>query len=227
MSTLMDPRADLIPELRPYAAMHDAIVRDCHRLVPAIESLRTGAEAHAIATWFARFEMVITHHHEREDDVVFPLLSREVRDFDGRDLGDEHLELDRLMEAVGVGLAAARRSATRTTRPSDASLRDAASAAGELAELMNRHIAVEERVVFPLIAAHISPDDWATAEREIQKGTSIRAMTFTLPWVLDDADPGYGGHILDDVPFVFRAVNSLWWERSYRRVAAPVRGVAS
>ena len=64
-----DPRAHLGPKLRTYAAIHDAdgagrrpLRRRGHGFTP-----RAGG-----AAGLDHFEREIEHHHEREDELVFP-----------------------------------------------------------------------------------------------------------------------------------------------------------
>ena len=218
-------RADLIPDLRDFARMHDAILRDTGRLVDAVDALGSRTDAAALAAWFTRFEMVITHHHEREDDLIFPQL-RDVAGLDPDGLGADHVELDRVMEEVSGALAMLHRSATATTEPDEVARGRARQAARELDGLMWRHLTAEESLVFPLIGDRLSPEAWAATKQQIEQGTPFRAVVFTLPWVLDGASTEDRDRILDGIPFVFRAVNALVWERSYRRVAAPVLAVA-
>ncbi|HKY16384.1 MAG TPA: hemerythrin domain-containing protein [Microthrixaceae bacterium] len=219
MDLTTDPRTNLSPQLYGYASMHDAITRDCARLESTLGHLVPGdpSVGARLVRWFDRFEAVIVHHHGGEDDLVFPLLVERDPSFDPEALTVDHHILDDTMEKLRAGLAALATDANGAARAH--SLR----AATDLRTLMADHLDREEAAVFPRMLEFVSAEEHAEIELQLRKGLKFSTLTFGLPWILDEADPDIATHIRADLPFPLLVLNTLRWDRSYRRLAAPVR----
>ena len=48
----------------------------------------------------------------------------------------------------------------------------------------------------------------------------LSSMAFTLPWILDEVHPALAEHAL--IPLPLKALNRLFWERTYARLSAPL-----
>jgi len=217
-----DPRDGLPSMLWGYAMIHDAILRDTGRLPGALGRVRDRADADRMSDWLRLFETAIVHHHEREDDLIFPFLAERCG-FNPGELTADHHVLDELFGEL-VGAIDLMRGAPETT---DHDVRHAVAVATELDQVMVRHLQVEELAVFPVVARHVEVEEWRAIEQEIQKDSSVRDAAFALPWVLEGANPAYVDHLRDDLPLPFRIINALFWKRAYDRVAAPLQAVAS
>src|SRR5690349_19362378 len=92
-----------LPEfLEGIIAVHGAMRRDADRLPAAVERTTSAQAAAAIQRWYGKFEREVVHHHEREDDVVWPILLEAAPEF-GDDLGqlaEDHHALDAAMTAT-------------------------------------------------------------------------------------------------------------------------------
>ena len=213
-----------------FAAMHDAMRRDALRLVAALDdpSARTtdrrATDVSALARWFDRFEAVIEHHHHCEDDIVWPGLESIVgrRDCGAagtafrlaqRDLLDDHQELDVAMTAV------------RTSLHEASTAIDRVDAARRFASCLDEHLAREEAAVFPLLTAHVSEEEFAVLEHAVVGVTPLVAMTFTVPWLMDDAPADLCAKVRDGMPTPIRLVNRLVLQPRYRRLVAAATGV--
>ena len=69
----------LVPEELPdflegIIVVHGAMRRDAGRLPLAAGTVTNADGARALQRWFARFAREVEHHHQREDDVVWPML---------------------------------------------------------------------------------------------------------------------------------------------------------
>jgi hemerythrin-like domain-containing protein len=212
-----------------FAAMHDAMRRDARRLVTALDAAGAPADTHrpdlpALARWFDRFEAVIEHHHHCEDDIVWPGLAALVA---SRDCGaegmsfvvtreallDDHHELDAAMTAVRE------------------SLHDAASGIGRqdvarhFEACLDAHLTREEAAVFPLLTNHVSEEEFAVLEHAVVEVTPLAAMTFTVPWIMDDAPTDLQAHVRDGMPTPIRLLNRWLLQPRYRRLVAAATGV--
>ena len=148
----------------------------------AVPSATTSASS-ALARWFDRFEAVIEHHHHCEDEIVWPGLEGSSPPADcgaegsaflvaRRDLLDDHQELDTAMGAVRTSL-----------REGSSDRRDAAR---RFEACLDEHLTREEAALFPLLLAHVSEEEFAVLEEAVLEATSLGAMTFTVPWIMDE-----------------------------------------
>ena len=206
---------------RLFAAMHDAMRRDALRLVGAVE---TTAEVTALAGWFERFAAVIEHHHHCEDEIVWPglqaIIARGHCGAEGtafldahRALLDDHEQLDVAMSAVRGSLRGA--SSMETRRES----------ARRFHGLLDQHLAREEGAFFPLLCRHVSDDEFLELEHAVGESTPFKALTFTVPWVLDGAPADIAQDMASQLPLPVRIVNRWVLEPRYRRLCEVATGV--
>lgn len=211
------PRDTLPLKLGSYAAIHDAILRDLARLECRIGRAAAGVgpelDRAGLQRWWARFERNIEHHHEREDDLVFPRLVARGAVLDLAALGDDHDVLDVLMADVRAHLA-------------DGPAGELATLATALRAHMDDHLAREEQEVFPAVDAHFTVEEYAALEAEMREGLPLREMAFTLPWIEDELHPRLLAHLYHDLPAPLLLLDRLVWQRRYARTAAPLVVVA-
>lgn len=211
------PRDTLPLKLGAYAAIHDAILRDLARLEARTRASAAGVgpdlDRAGLARWWVRFERNIDHHHEREDDLLFPLLVERGVALDLAGLTDDHDVLDRLMADVRGCLV-------------DGGPADLVVAATALRAHMDDHLTREEVEVFPAVDAHFTVEEYAELEAEMRKGLPLREMAFTLPWIEDGLQPRLHAHLCHELPAPLLALDRLLWQRRYARTAAPLVEVA-
>ena len=204
-----------------FAAMHDAMRRDARRLVAAADDT---PDLPALARWFDRFEAVIEHHHHCEDDIVWPGLAALVADRDcgiegtsfllaREELLDDHDDLDAAMTAV------------RTSLHDAASVIDRHDAARRFEACLDAHLSREEAAVFPLLTAHVSEEEFEVLEHAVVEVTPLSAMTFTVPWILDEAPADLQATVRDGMPTPIRLLNRWLLQPRYRRLVAAATGV--
>jgi hypothetical protein len=98
------------------------------------------------------------------------------------DLTDEHRALDPLMIRIPQTL---RRLAER---PEDRGLAAAlATDTATLADLLERHIDIEERDLFPAITTMVSPARWRRVEARLKRGLHPRHIGFFAAWLASAA----------------------------------------
>ena len=207
-----------------FAAMHDAMRRDARRLVAALDGDVPATDVPALARWFDRFEAVIEHHHHCEDDIVWPGLESIVgrRDCGAegtalllarQDLLDDHQELDVAMSAV------------RTSLHEASTAIDRLDAAATLRRLPRR--APRPRggggVPAPHGARH--EEEFAVLEHAVVEVTPLAAMTFTVPWIMDEAPADLCAKVRDGMPTPIRLANRWVLQPRYRGLVAAATGV--
>ncbi len=167
-------------------AIHRAVRRDLSRLAAAFDA-EEPASADAIRAYWADFASALHHHHEFEDNVVWPLLADRLEGRADALLArnaEQHAAMSATMDACEAAIA------TMSTDRSEARERLAEAAAA-----INGHLDAEEADVLPLSEV-FSPDDVAYFMAENAK---LDPPEVFLPWVLDDAAD-------DDVEFFARTV---------------------
>jgi hemerythrin-like domain-containing protein len=173
------------PDLVTYQLVHAAMLRDVQRFAYLAERVAAGAtpvsrdRAHAMRDYLRLLFAAITHHHEGEDAIVWPVIADRVADPAAMaQLTVDHQQLDPLFDEVLV--AAERLTVEPTSR----------LAADELAGWMRRlatgldaHIALEEQLIFPALREQVSLAEYEQMEGRIRKDGSLADMTFVVPWM--------------------------------------------
>jgi iron-sulfur cluster repair protein YtfE (RIC family) len=215
--TMLD-RAELAPHLAAYAAIHDAMVRDAGRLARVVASAPIEVGPGLLA-WWDRYEEEIEHHHTREDELVFPLVAERDADFTSGELQADHSVLD-----LHLGLVRASLEALATGSQELAEVRtDLVRQVGAFAFHLDEHLGREEHVVFPVLATRVTEEEYADLEARMRKGMPLSSLAFALPWILDEVHPALAEHAV--IPLPLRVLDRLLWQRSYRRLTAPLRSV--
>jgi len=109
------------PDLVSYQLVHAAMLRDVQRLADLAERIAAGAtdvsrdRAHAVRDYLRQLFSAITHHHEGEDDIVWPVVADRVADSAAMgQLTVDHEQLDPLFDQVLI--AAERLTVDPTSR---------------------------------------------------------------------------------------------------------------
>ncbi|MGI5184619.1 hemerythrin domain-containing protein [Dactylosporangium sp. CA-152071] len=169
-----------MPNLVGITVNHRSMRGDARRFAALLRDVADGrtantpARAKAIAGYLETLCDGIHHHHQAEDDVLWPVLEASAgAEVDLRELTEDHRQLDPLLDAI-------RRDARAlAVTPGD---RDAAErlagALGVLRDMLDEHIEDEERTLFPVIHRYVSDADWNKVEAAVRKGGK---MGFELP----------------------------------------------
>lgn len=173
------------PDLVGYQLVHTAMLRDVQRFADLAERIAAGAtdvsrdRAHAIRDYLRQLFAAITHHHEGEDAIVWPVIADRVADPTAMaQLTVDHQQLDPLFDEVLIA------SERLTVDPKSR------VAADELAGWMRRlatgldaHVALEERIVFPVLSEQVPFAEYEQMEQRIRKDGSLSDMAFVVPWM--------------------------------------------
>jgi hemerythrin-like domain-containing protein len=190
--TAVTPRREGAPEvdLTVGYVEHRAIRADLLRLVTALDTPGAARmperRAAAIRTYLDRLIFATVRHHNIEDEGLWPLLAAATREagvtMDLSGFTEDHEVLDTLLERAGAD--AARFAADR-----GAGARPFAETVKELRELLERHLAKEEEIIFPAVVKYVSVEDYQRFELEARKRFSVRDLTFMGPWLAAYASP--------------------------------------
>jgi hemerythrin-like domain-containing protein len=174
-------------------AMHGAFRRDLNRLVARADT----PTQHTI-DGFHLLARQLEHHHDAEDEDLWPLLRTHVDSPAITAMEHEHAEVPPMCAAVEDAIARG--------EPFGAEAR-------ALRQLVLDHLDHEERDVLPLVEQHLDDAEWhGWLMTERAKRPPPERVEF-LTWVLDDAEPPNADAVLRELPPLGRVV--------YRRVLEP------
>jgi iron-sulfur cluster repair protein YtfE (RIC family) len=209
-----------LPEfLEGIIAVHGAMRRDVDRLPAAIERTTSIDGAVAVQRWFGKFEREVVHHHEREDDVVWPILLDAAPEF-GEPLGqleEDHHALDAAMTATQQALDALVQAYSYDTCIA------AVDAARTLGQLLHDHLDREETAMFPAMARVFDEESYLALEQQLLKATPKRLFAFELPFAFEGVPAEIVDRTLGEMPAVIRVLHRLVWQPRYDRLVAPLR----
>lgn len=167
--------------------MHHAFRRDLAHFEAAVRGTPLGhAEVwSALARRWDFFAEVLHHHHQIEDDHIWPVLVARAAAADRLDdvatleaMEAEHEVIDPSLAACGAGFHA------MAQEPS-ADRRNALDVhVTALHEALTLHLAHEERGALPLVQRTMTAAEWATSEAAARRAYGLRIMPTLLPWCL-------------------------------------------
>jgi hypothetical protein len=166
---------------------------------------------------------VLLHHHRVERDQLWPALRQAVPD--AADL-DAHLaewtaSCARIDHALRDLATAARQWAVARTCPA----RDGfALACMDLADAVDAQTDREERLLHPLLGAHLDRAAWTRIARSVRSGLSGREQSLVLGLALEDACAGDRRRLLSGLPVSRRWTWRLVGAGRYRATVVRLRG---
>lgn len=229
MTTILEPpftvsprRAhEAEPNLTGFTLIHRALRCAPHTLAvaltrpPADDPARRRERRRAEVRFGRELIGEIRTHHEREDDVLWPLIVASAGErIDLAPLTADHEALGPLLDCAEQLLDAYERAGGPAL-----AVRLAATLL-ELAEALDEHIAEEELLVFPVIRQYVSPGDFERCERLFQQGCTVGHLAFLLPWLMAHATPRERSEAMARAGLPLRVLLRLTTPRYRRLVAA-------
>lgn len=166
--------------------MHFAFRRDLGDFVEAVRHTPVGEHAvwAALQARWTRFFEVLHHHHEAEDEHIWPVTRARATALGRVDdvavldtMEADHERIDPALQACTDAFAA------MSAHPC-ADHRNALDVeVTEVRELLVAHLAREEREAIPLVQELMSVEEWDASERAIAKEYGLRIIPFAVPWV--------------------------------------------
>lgn len=190
-----DPQVDL----RLYSTAHLSMKHGSREVAALAEKLRRGADrltvkrAKALETYVRIFTEDIRLHHHNEDEVGFPIIVASAGTaVDISPLNSDHDQLDPILDALDAA------SHTLCSAPADtAALATLADQSVRLRDLLEEHIAEEERDLFPAILEYVSVVDFKRWEGIAVASTPKNHLWFLIPWAVAAIPP-------EDIAATFR-----------------------
>jgi hypothetical protein len=174
----------------------------------------TGRRRRVLGAWIEGLCRDIHHHHATEDDHLWPILERRAgAEIDLAPLSDDHAALDPVLDDVRGAF---------TVAAADGRVDPLAERLTHLADLLDEHIAEEERDVFPVILAYVPLAEWATVEKAAQRGGA--GIRYALPRIVDVATPEEFAAMTADAPKVLLLLMKALLPR-YRRESRLLGGL--
>ena len=209
------------PDLTGFVLIHRALRSGTRLVADTCIAIGEGApcpsERHAATVWFAEHVLHEIHaHHEKEDDVLWPVIEQSARgQVDLKPLTDDHRAL--------AGLLTRADELLRVFAADAGGAADLGSAMTDIGDELDEHIADEEAMVFPVMRRYVSATDFAHCEKLFQKGASFSHLVFILPWVMSQCSPAERAELLPKAPMPIRLLLRASEGRWQRRVTV-VRG---
>jgi hemerythrin-like domain-containing protein len=198
--------------------IHHAVRRDLGRLESALAASRDGdsARARQLERAYANLHLELTHHHEGEDEFVFPFLARAGAAPDLLTaMDDEH-------HAMADSLAQTR--AAMAAYASSGSAGDAEAARASVARaqvVIDRHLSHEETELEPLLGPYLETKPWKTTVEKRLRPKSLAATGRFLAWIQDGMTDEDRAYVRSRIPGPVLAVLGRVAGRGYHRDIAP------
>jgi hemerythrin-like domain-containing protein len=178
------------------------------------------ARAEALGEHVGHIAGALEHHHQAEDEMVWPLmLSRATlhADLINR-MEAQHARLHEPLAGIDEVLPRWRATASAADRDVLADLIAQASVA------LDEHLSDEEREVCPLIEEHLTPAEWqAVGERGRQSIPNGKLALVFVGAILEEATPDERRRFLAELPAPARLLWRLTGERVYAKARDRVR----
>lgn len=198
--------------------IHDAVRRDLKRLATALASATDGDKARAgdLQRAYANLHTQLTHHHEQEDALIFPALSR--LGVDLTLIGEMEDEHHAMSDALGMSAVAMQQYAA-TGSAADAST--AHTSVEDTHAVVERHLAHEEAELEPLMRGHLETEEWKAVDKSLRKMPPKQAGQF-FAWLTDGMTPEDQEYLGSTIPRPVLVMLSRGFGRKYHREIAPV-----
>ena len=198
--------------------IHAAVRRDVGRTEQALRTLPDGdtARARQIRTAWRNLVRELTHHHEAEDEHVWPFLqSRGVDLTLLEEMEAEHVAMKQALASVSTSLDSV------VAAPSTF---NAAAAADEVARarvVINGHLDHEERDVEGPMGDLADDEEFKAMTKKLRPASPVDAAN-SLAWMQDGADQRERSSLRAAIPGPVITLLTLLLARRYRREVAPV-----
>ncbi|WP_214321421.1 hemerythrin domain-containing protein [Nonomuraea sediminis] len=159
------------PDLTSMYVIHRAMLGDLRRLTELLSGAAVGHERQAaLRRYTASMLVEIDHHHINEDELLWPLIERTAgQAVDLSPFTDDH-------ELLAPALEACRRALHGDQKELGGLL-------ASLLELLEEHIAEEERDLFPIVHRFVPYAAYAWVEKQVAKRATLPELAFTAPWL--------------------------------------------
>ncbi|MCP3421252.1 hemerythrin domain-containing protein [Nocardioides pinisoli] len=198
--------------------IHAAVRPDVTRTEQALRTLPDGdtARARQIRTAWRNLVRELTHHHEAEDEHVWPFLqSRGVDLTLLEQMESEHVAMKQALSSVSTSLDGV------VAAPSAINASAAADEVARAREVINGHLDHEERDVEGPMGALKDDEEFKALTKRLRPASPVDAAN-SLAWMQDGAGERERSSLRATIPGPVVTVLTLLLARRYRREVAPV-----
>jgi hemerythrin-like domain-containing protein len=198
--------------------IHAAVRRDVGRTEQALRTMPDGdtARARQIRTAWRNLVRELTHHHEAEDEHVWPFLqSRGVDLTLLEQMEAEHVAMKQALASVSASLDSV------VAAPSAFNAAAAADEVGRAREVINGHLDHEERDVEGPMGDLADDEEFKAMTKKLRPASPVDAAN-SLAWMQDGAGERERSSLRAAIPGPVITVLTLLLARRYRREVAPV-----
>ena len=198
--------------------IHAAVRRDVGRTEQALRTLPDGdtARARQIRTAWRNLVRELTHHHEAEDEHVWPFLqSRGVDLTLLEEMEAEHVAMKQALASVSTSLDSV------VAAPSTFNAAAAADEVARAREVINGHLDHEERDVEGPMGELADDEEFKAMTKKLRPASPVDAAN-SLAWMQDGAGQRERSSLRAAIPGPVITVLTLLLARRYRREVAPV-----
>src|SRR6516162_8924701 len=159
------------------------------------------------------------HHHEGEDELLYPKLIERVPDQAPmtEQVEHEHLAIKTALEEASAACAAWHQ------RPSTETGEALAASLDHLNQVVQPHLDDEEQKVVPLAAVTLTQKEWDAMGRSGMSKVPRKKRAIAFGMMLDALDEEERAYMLKTVPAPMRMLMPLMIERPWRKYAATLR----
>ncbi|HSF35343.1 MAG TPA: hemerythrin domain-containing protein [Nocardioides sp.] len=198
--------------------IHAAVRRDVGRTEQALRTMPDGdtARARQIRTAWRNLVRELTHHHEAEDEHVWPFLqSRGVDLTLLEEMEAEHVAMKQALASVSTSLDSV------VAAPSTLNAAAAADEVARAREVINGHLDHEERDVEGPMGDLADDEEFKAMTKKLRPASPVDAAN-SLAWMQDGAGERERSSLRAAIPGPVITVLTLLLARRYRREVAPV-----
>ncbi len=202
------------PDTHAMVVVHRVFRREFDLLPDLIEGVRAGdtARAAVLAEHLTDVVGALHHHHQAEDDLIWPLLLERAtlhQDLVHR-MEKQHAALEAALDRIDELTPRWRRSADPVEG------RELAAVVRDASAILREHMGEEERDILPVIAEHLSVEEWGkVGERGGNAIQDKRKRLLFLGAILEDASPEEQREFLGELPPPVRVLWKLTGRRAY------------
>jgi hemerythrin-like domain-containing protein len=206
--------------------VHRVFRRESALLPRTVRAVPDGASARAaqVGAYLTDYMSGLHHHHTLEDELIWPLLRARAADAEAlvARMEEQHDRIDSTLEAVAAWEPHWRRSADSVAG------QELALALEEHRLALLDHLDDEERLVLPLVAEHLTVDEWDLVGRRGLENLPKNKVMIAIGAILEDATAQERAHFLGRAPLLGRLAWKLVGRRQYtaacRTLRAPLTG---
>jgi hemerythrin-like domain-containing protein len=213
----VDYRRDVPETTTMNRVIHHAVRRDLGRLESALAAVTDGdsARARQLEQAYANLHVELTHHHEGEDEFVFPFLAR------AGVAPDLLTAMDEEHHAMADALTRTQAAMAAYAASGSAGEAEAARASCARAQVViDRHLSHEEAELEPLLGPYLQTKQWKTVEKRLRP-RSLTATGRFLAWIQDGMTDEDRAYVRSRIPAPVLAVLGRVAGRGYDRDIAP------